>query len=510
MSDSTNVETEQESMVTYGIEAKPPLGQSILLGVQHWLTMVGATIAIPLVLAGALGFDAGQTATLIGTFFVVSGVATLAQTTIGNRYPIVQGGTFAMLGPALAIIGVLAASNASPTTMMRELQGAIIVAGLVEVGIGYLGVYGKLKRYIGPLVIAVVITLIGLALISVPQIVSAQQNWYLAGLTLVLIVLFSQYLDNYSRAFKLFPVLLGLGAAYLLALGLSVAGIVDIVNTTQITEAPAFRAITPFQWGIPLFSGSFIVGMIAGMLASTIESFGDYHSVARMAGEGAPNRKRINHGLGMEGLGNVFAGIMGTGNGSTSYTENVGAIGITGVASRYVVQVGAVVMILVGFVGYFGAFVATIPNAIVGGLFLAMFAQIVGVGLSQLQHVDLNQNRNVFVLGFGLFAGLSIPQYITNVQNAEMSLEAGLSNVPVLGAVLGIPEVAQTFGIIMGTEIAVGGIAAFVLDNTIPGTREERGLTAWEEITEDEDAFEPFHQQWLGGDEGVEPDTADD
>jgi xanthine/uracil permease len=487
-------------MVEYGIDDKPPLGQSVLLGVQHWLTMIGATIAIPLVLSGALGFDAGQTAQLVGTFFVVSGIATLAQTTVGNRYPIVQGGTFSMLGPALAIIGVLAASNASPTVMMRELQGAIIVAGLAEVLIGYFGIFGWLKRYIGPLVIAVVITLIGLALISVPQIISASQNWYLAGLTLVLIVLFSQYLDDYSRVFKLFPVLLGLGGAYLLAVALSVAGVASLVDLGAVAGAPAIRPIVPFQWGMPMFSGSFIVGMFAGMLASAIESFGDYHSVARMAGEGAPNSRRVNHGLGMEGLGNVFAGIMGTGNGSTSYTENIGAIGITGVASRYVVQVGAVVMIIVGYVGAFGALVTTIPNAIVGGLFLAMFAQIVGVGLSQLQHVDLNQNRNVFVLGFGLFAGLSIPQYVSNVQSAETSLEAGLAGVPVFGSLLGIPEVAQTIGIIMGTPIAVGGIAAFVLDNTIPGTREERGLTAWEEITEDDDAFVPFHERFLGGD----------
>jgi xanthine/uracil permease len=502
----------EASMVEYGIEDKPPLLQSILLGTQHWLTMVGSTIAIPLVLAGLLGFDAGQTAQLVGTFFVVSGVATLAQTTIGNKYPIVQGGTFSMLGPAIAIIGVLGGADggASSTVMMRELQGAIIVAGGAEVLIGYLGLFGRLKRYIGPLVIAVVISLIGLALISVPQITSASQNWYLVGLTLGLIVLFSQYIDHYSRVFKLFPVLLGLGSAYLIALALSLAGVVDIVSLSGVADAPAIRAITPFQWGTPLFTGSFAVGMGAGMLASAIESFGDYHSVARMAGEGAPNKQRINHGLGMEGLGNAFAGIMGTGNGSTSYTENVGAIGITGVASRYVVQIGAIVMILVGYIGYFGAFVTTIPNAIVGGLFLAMFAQIVGVGISQLQHVDMNQNRNVFVLGFGLFAGLSIPQYVSNVQSAEASFEAGLSNVPVLGQVLGIPEVATTISIILGTEIAVGGIAAFVLDNTIPGSHEERGLTAWEKITEDEDAFDPFHEQFFPGGEPANEDIAND
>ena len=501
----------ESSMVEYGIEDKPPLLQSILLGTQHWLTMVGSTIAIPLVLAQFLGFDGGQTAQLVGTFFVVSGVATLAQTTIGNKYPIVQGGTFSMLGPALAIIAVLGGADggASSTEMMRELQGAIIVAGGVEVLIGYFGLFGKLKRYIGPAVIAVVIALIGLALIGVPQITSAGQNWYLAGLTLGLIVLFSQYIDTYSRVFKLFPVLLGLGAAYLLAAVLSVAGVVDIVSFSAIADAPAVRTnITPFQWGTPLFTGSFTAGMIAGMLASAIESFGDYHSVARMAGEGAPNKQRINHGLGMEGLGNVFAGIMGTGNGSTSYTENVGAIGITGVASRYVVQIGAVVMIFVGYVGYFGAFVTTIPSAIVGGLFLAMFAQIVGVGLSQLQHVDMNQNRNVFVVGFGLFAGLSIPQYIGNVGNA--AFETGMSNVPLLGGVLGTPEVATTLSIILGTEIAVGGIAAFLLDNTIPGTHEERGLTAWEDITEDEDAFEPAHERLMPGGEPANEDIADD
>jgi xanthine/uracil permease len=510
MTDTTEDSTIETDggMVTYGIEDKPPILQSILLGTQHWLTMVGSTIAIPLVIAGAIGFNASQTAQLVGTFFVVSGVATLAQTTVGNRYPIVQGGTFSMLGPALAIIGVLAGSNAAPEVMIRELQGAIIVAGTLEVLIGYLGIFGRLKRYIGPVVIAVVISLIGLALISVPQITSPDQNWYLVGLTLILIVLFSQYLDDYSQVFKLFPVLLGLGLSYLIAAVLSVAGVVDIVSFGAITEAPPIRAITPFQWGMPLFTGSFIAGMIAGMLASAIESFGDYHSVARMAGEGAPNKKRVNHGLGMEGIGNVFAGIMGTGNGSTSYTENVGAIGITGVASRYVVQIGAVVMILVGYIGYFGAFVTTIPNAIVGGLFLAMFAQIVGVGLSQLQHVNMNENRNVFAVGFGLFAGLSIPRYINGLESG--ALESGLSNVPVLGAVLGIPEVAQTISIILGTQIAVGGISAFILDNTMPGSRKKRGLIAWEEITEDKNAFEPFHEKILSDDDAGRSNVADD
>ncbi len=242
---------------------------------------------------------------------------------------------------------------------------------------------------------------------------------------------------------------------------------------------------------MPKFTGSFIIGMVAGMLASAIESFGDYHSVARMAGKGAPSARRINHGIGMEGLGNTLAGVMGTGNGSTSYTENIGAIGITGVASRYVVQIGAIVMIVVGFIGPFGALFATIPSPIIGGLYIAMFGQIAAVGLSNLEFVDLEDNRNAYIVGFALFAGLAIPGYMGTIESAS-AFQQGLSNVAIVGPVLGSEIVSQTVFVIGKTGMAVGGIAAFILDNTIPGTREGRGLNAWEEMTEDDSDFESF------------------
>jgi xanthine/uracil permease len=500
---------EPSSFVEYGIEDKPPLGESIFLGFQHYLTMIGATVAIPLALAGAMGmFEAapGQIGRLIGTFFVVSGIATLAQTTVGNRYPIVQGGTFSMLAPALAIIGVIAANGGGWEVMIVELQGAVIVAGLVEVLIGYFGVMGWLKRHMGPIVIAPVIALIGLSLFSAPQIANPNfgapgtgQDWWLLGATLVLIVAFSQYLDKYHRVFRLFPVLLGIAAAWILAVVMSVAGVyapgtTSFVDLSTVASAPLLQPITPFQWGMPQFTPAFIVGMFAGMLASVIESFGDYHSVARMAGKGAPSPRRINHGIGMEGLGNTFAGIMGTGNGSTSYTENVGAIGITGVASRYVVQIGAVVMILVGYFGPIGQLFATIPAPIIGGLYLVMFGQIAAVGLSNLKFVDLDRNRNVFIVGFALFAGLAVPQFMSNVgQGMEMSASAafqqGLANVALVGPILGSEVVATTLFVIGSTGMAVGGIVAFVLDNTIEGTNDERGLTEWEKMTEDDSEF---------------------
>lgn len=494
---------EKPGFVEFGIEDKPPLGTSILLGVQHYLTMVGANIAVPLILAGALGMPAEIVPRFVGTFFVVSGIATLAQTTFGNRYPIVQGAPFSLLAPALAVVGVVQASN--PTgpaweAALLQLQGAIVVAALVEVVVGYLGLLGKLKRYLSPVVIAPTIALIGLSLFSVPQVTSATNNWWLVGFTLLLIVLFSQYLGPTHRAFQLFPVLLGIVTAYAVAAVLSVAGVFapgtsGYVDLASVASAPAFVPIYPLQWGMPGIEGSFVIGMLAGVFASMIESFGDYHAVARLSGVASPSERRINHGIGMEGIMNVFAGLMGAA-GSTSYSENIGAIGLTGVASRYVVQIGAAVMLVVGFVGYFGQLIATIPDPIVGGLYIAMFGQIVAVGLANLKYVDLDSQRNLFIVGIALFAGLAVPAYMGSVGSPE-AFRQGMSGVAVVGPVLGSQLVADTLFVIGSTGMAVGGILAFLLDNTIEGTRRERGLVEWEESTERDEEFASAYDRFV-------------
>ncbi|WP_438267778.1 uracil-xanthine permease family protein [Halomarina pelagica] len=511
---------EESSLVEYGIEDRPPMGTSVVLGVQHYLTMVGANIAVPLILAGLMGMPEDVTAKFVGTFFVVSGVATLAQTTIGNRYPIVQGAPFSMLAPGIAIVTAAPVVAGLPDwqSKLLYLQGAIVVAALAEVAIGYLGVVGRLRSYISPVVVAPVVALIGLSLFSAPQIVDvnpgvagAQQNWWLVLLTLGLIVLFSQYLDGRNRAFSLFPVILGIAGAWLVAAVLSVAGVyapgsIGYVDLDSVASAEPIYAIYPLMWGVPKVQASFVVGMFAGVLASIIESFADYHAVARLSGVGAPSRKRIDHGIGMEGLMNVFAGMMGTG-GSTSYSENIGAIGLTGVASRYVVQIGAAVMLLVGFVGYFGTLIATIPDPIVGGLYLAMFGQIVAVGLSNLKYVDLDSSRNIFTIGLAVFAGMAVPSYMGAV-GGTAAFQQGLATVPVVGSILATSAVGGTLYILGTTNMAVGGIVAFVLDNTVEGTPEERGLADWARIAESDEDFQSAYDRFFR-DEGTTAESAD-
>ncbi len=458
----------------YGIDDVPPLREAVVLGFQHYLTMFGSTVAIPLILAPAFGMQDDPVALgwLIGTMFFVSGITTLLQTTWGNRLPLVQGGTFSFLTPAIAICGMAGLADAGWQVRLQHVQGAVIAGSLVEMGVGFSGLVGPLLRFVGPVTIAPTIALIGLSLFGfgAPE---AGRHVGIGGLTIFLIVLFSQFLRRRHRAFELFPILLAILIAWgtswaLTALGVFGPGHPAHVSTANLESAPWFRVPYPFQWGAPVFGAAAVVGMLAGYVASMVESVGDYYACARLAGAPVPDRRLVSRGIGMEGLGCLVAGVFGTGNGTTSYSENIGAIGLTRVGSRRVVQVGAVLMIGLAVFGKFGALFTTIPKPIVGGMYCAMFGMIAAVGLSNLQFVDLNSARNLFVLGFAFFMGLSVPEYFASEQYTSTAFAAMEPRWLV--------NVVETLG---KTGMAVGALVALVLDNTVPGTDEERGLAAW-------------------------------
>ena len=464
--------TDKKTSLLYGINDNPPPLETIILGFQHYLTMFGSTVAIPLLLAPALGItDPVQKGWLIATMFFVSGITTLIQTIWGNRLPIVQGGTFSLLAPTFAICGMAALANVGWEVRMQHVQGAIIAGSVFEIIVGASGMVGRLLKYVGPITIAPTIALIGLALFKfgAPE---AGRHWPIGGLTIFLIILFSQYLRSKNRTFELYPILLAIVTAWVVSgiftvLGIFPEGHPSHTSLENLSNAPWFRIPYPFQWGFPQFGVAAIVGIFAGYIASIVESIGDYYACARLSGAPMPGKETINRGITFEGIGCFIAGVFGTGNGTTSYSENIGAIGLTRVGSRRVVQAGAVIMILLGTVSKFGALFTTIPQPIVGGMYCAMFGMITAVGLSNLQFVDLNSTRNLFILGFAFFMGLSIPEYF--IQNPLQLEPVWLANI---------------FNTLGSTGMAVGAFSALILDNTIPGTDEERGLKAWGNSTE--------------------------
>ncbi|MCA8942370.1 MAG: purine/pyrimidine permease [Planctomycetes bacterium] len=460
---------EKPSPLIYGIDDRPPLRETAFLGLQHYLTMFGSTVAIPLILSEPLGLadKPVELGLLISTMFFVSGITTLLQTSLGNRLPLVQGGTFSFLTPAITICGMAGIADGSHEVKLQHIQGAVIAGAVFEALLGYTGLVGKLLRFVGPITIAPTIALIGLALFEFGA-PFAGQHWGIGGLTIGLIILFSQYLRHVHRLFELFPVLLGLVGAWGVAALLTWLGVFGPehpahVSTANLEAAPTFNVPLPFQWGWPKFETAAAVGMLAGYLASIVESVGDYYACARLSGAPVPDHRTVNRGIGMEGLGCLIAGIFGTGNGTTSYSENIGAIGLTRVGSRRVVQAGAILMIVLATFGKFGGLFTTIPQPVVGGMYCTMFGMIAAVGLSSLQFVDLNSARNLFILGFSLFMGLSVPEYFSVEANR---LDFGADWV-------WLSNILNTIG---STGMAVGALLALLLDNTVPGTREERGL----------------------------------
>ncbi len=198
-----------------------------------------------------------------------------------------------------------------------------------------------------------------------------------------------------------------------------------------------------------------------------IESYGDYHGAAAMAGAEPPDQHQISRGIGMEGVACFTTGLLG-GFSSTSYSENIGLIGITKVASRHVVVVGAVILIGLGIFAKFGAFVSTIPGPIVGGLYCALFGLISAVGVQQLSQADLTSDRNLMIAGFSLFMGLSLPAYFKGLGGYSPGWPEFQQQIA--GPLAGVFEAVGSSG------MAVAAVVGLVLDNFIPGTARERGL----------------------------------
>ncbi|KAJ8681354.1 hypothetical protein QAD02_017141 [Eretmocerus hayati] len=490
--------------LTYGIDDVPPWYLCLFMALQHYLTMIGAIVSIPFILTPALCMaeDDPARSHIISTMIFVTGIITFLQTTIGCRLPLVQGGTISFLVPTLAILNLPRWKCPAESVMetvtvdertemwqvrMRELSGAIAVSALFQVIVGYCGIIGYMLKFVTPLTIVPTVSLVGLSLFE-NAADAASKHWGIAVGTIIMLTLYSQVLVNikcpiivYKRGqglritwfalFKLFPVLLTIVVMWIICAILTVTDVLPPGHPGRadtklkiINDSPWFRIPYPGQWGIPTVTLSGVLGMLAGVLACTVESISYYPTTSRMCGAPPPPVHAINRGIGIEGLGTVLAGLWGSGNGTNTFGENVGTIGVTKVGSRRVIQWACVLMVLQGVISKFGAVFIIIPEPVVGGIFCVMFGMIAAFGFSALQYINLNSARNLYILGFSVFFPLVLSKWM--IKNPT-SINTGNEVVD------------SVLTVLLSTTILVGGSLGCFLDNLIPGTDEERGLDAW-------------------------------
>jgi len=308
---------------------------------------------------------------------------------------------------------------------------------------------------------------------------------------IIVLVLFSQYMTRFTITisgmrlpiFELFPILASIIVVWIYAYILTEAGVweEDSICRTDyrdvISDSPWFRVSYPGQWGAPVFKAWAIIPMLGAMIASMVESVADYYACAKLSGAPPPTGAVISRGLAAEGIGLFMCGIFGTGNGTTSYSENIGALQLTRVGSRAVVQTGALVMVIASLFGKFGAVFASMPPPMVGALYCCLFGVIVAVGLSNLQYVDMNLSRNIFIVGFSIFNCLSIAGpagYLTSKMEDPVNPRNPFGDGD-------WGDIAFPF---FNSPMIVAFLSAFILDNTIPGTKKQRGLDIWDKVKE--------------------------
>ncbi|XP_071821467.1 solute carrier family 23 member 1-like [Apostichopus japonicus] len=488
-----------EVAIIYGIEDRPPWPTVILGGLQHFSASFSGCLIMPLVIAIPLCFDRDRDLTnqLIGTSFFMCGVTTFLQTFIGTRLPIIQGSSSAFVIPAYVLFSlsgpcpppVTANSTAEASQVLRdvafdrmqELQGSLCLATVVQFLLGFTGVVGLLLQFVRPLTIATTLFLIGIPLIPITSD-ACGTHWGIASLTIFLITLFSQFLDKYPiplpngkkiKIFTFFPILLAIAVSWTFCIILTAAGAFPDdptaygykartdVYSDVIRDTPWLRVPYPGQFGRPRVNVAGFLGMISGVFASIVESVGDYHGCALISGVPPPTVAAINRGIAMEGIGCALGGLWGAATGYTSYSNNVSIISISKIASRSAAYFAAGFYIVCGMLTKVNALWASMPEAIYGAVLACTIGMIASIGFANLSFVKVDTSRNLFILGFGLFIGLGVPDYLAKNPGAIQT---------------GSGVIDQIFTVVLGSNMFIGGITVCILDNLVRGTDEEKGV----------------------------------
>ncbi len=385
----------------YKLDGKVPIGKSIPFGLQHVLAMFVANIAPIMIVSGACGLSAQDTAKLIQTAMIVAGIGTLVQLfsvwKIGARLPVVMGISFTFVS-VFCYIG--------STYDYSTVIGAIIVGGIIE---GLLGFFAKYwRKIISPIVAACVVTSIGFSLLSVgansfaggagSESFGSWQNWVLGSVTLISCILFNIIAKNHLKQLS---VLFGLVVGYILAIAM---GMVDFsaLKDVGIISVPSFL---PYK---PTFNLSAIISVTMIFLVSATETIGDTSALTSTALGREATDKEISGSLACDGLVSSISALFGC-MPITSFSQNVGLIAMTKVINRVTIATGAGIMILAGIFPAVGAVLATLPEAVLGGCTIMMFGNIVVSGLQMIGSCGYTQ-RNITIAALSLSIGLGFTQ----------------------------------------------------------------------------------------------------
>jgi len=415
------------------VNEKPKVAKWIILALQHVFAMFGATVLVPIL----VNSTAGETVLTIPVALVSSGIGTLIYILCTRgKSPVYLGSSFAFIAPLAAAF------------LKGGTAGAM--TGVMAVGLIYI-IFALLIKFIGkswidkllpPLVIGPMIMIIGLGLApsAVSQIglvAGSEIDWRGVVVALITFLTTAIVMVRGRGFFKIIPFLIGIIVGYLSAVCF---GLVDF---TPVMEASFFSMpsfMIPFVSYTPNLSALLTIAPIA--FVTMCEHIGDHTALGTIIGKDLLKNPGLEKTLLGDGIATFVAGILG-GPANTTYGENTSVVGMTKVASIWVIGLAAIFAICLGFLGKFTAFVSTIPNPILGGVSLLLYGFIAVNGLKVLiqNQIDFGKSKNVVVASTMLVLGLG--GATISIVSGDLSISiSGMSLSAMIGILLNmcLPE----------------------------------------------------------------------
>ena len=441
----------------YKLEGRVPLKTAIPLGMQHVLAMYAGNLAPILVISGVLNIPADIKVSLLQSAMFVAGAVTFVQLRpiwkVGSGLPTVMGTSSGFIPVAIGV-GLQYAAMGDWSTGYAAILGASLIGGLMEFMLGF--IVKPLRKFLPHVVTGTVVTTLGISLIPVgikfvgggvglektPGFGSVKN--LLIALFVFLMIIFIRQL--FTGFLSISSILIGLIAGYVVAILTGMVDFTPVKNAAWLSAPLPFFAVghlnLTFHWDA-------IVPFLLVYLATTVETIGDNTGIA-VGGLGRDiTDKELQGAVHADGFGSMFAAIFGV-MPNTSFSQNVGLIGMTKVVNRFTIGIGAGFLVLCGFFPKLGAIVSTIPNPVLGGGVLLMFSMITMSGLNLIYQNGKITERDIVIIA------------------ASLGVAFGLSNVPEV-----MQHLPVWFQNIFKQAIVGAIVTALILNLLLPKTKED-------------------------------------
>lgn len=419
----------EETKLLLDVNEKPTIGKWIILAIQHVFAMFGATILVPIL----VNSSAGTEVLTIPVALATSGIGTLIYILCTKgRSPVYLGSSFAFIAPLTAAY------------LKGGISGAM--TGIMVVGLIYV-IFATLIHFIGKdwihkllphVVIGPMIMIIGLGLApnAISQIglgTDTQIEWKGVIVAIITFLTTAIVMVRGKGFLKIVPFLIGIVVGYIASICL---GLVDF---TPVAEAAFFSMpnfILPFVNYAPNFSALLTIAPIG--LVTMAEHIGDHTALGSIVGKDLLKNPGLDRTLLGDGIATFVAGMLG-GPANTTYGENTSVVGMTKVASVWVIGLAAIIAICLAFLGKFTALISTIPNPVLGGVSLLLYGFIAVNGLKVLieNHIDFGKSKNIVVASTMLVLGLG--GAAISIVSGDLSVTiSGMSLAAIVGILLNL------------------------------------------------------------------------